>query len=492
MRIEPALEAFESPFLALNEEVVLYVNNYRAVWEQGTDLEGDERHLRVLLDQCRTVEQRIHNRASRTSTSLSLTFRLARLRQHLARLEDVLTLLSNLLHPQGHIEARPQAVKLFKCFVQAQCRKNMLSDYWTQCLSLLSLRITENAGRTGEHYITETRREYFGLFASAAGAGFIIAILAAIKLWIGLFHLPPLIQAWLICLNYGLGFVFIHMLHFTVATKQPAMTANTLAASISETKAGEKSDPAGLIALSARTVRSQIAAILGNVCIAAPFAYLCGHLFSYGFGDSFITQSKAEKLLTEINPWHTGSLFYAALAGICLFLSGLIAGYVDNLFAYNKIPERLRVWPLAKRWFSEKRIDHFANYISQNAGALASNFLFGVMLGSVSAFDKLLGIPVDIRHIAFSSANLGYGLQTLEGPISTSLLWPALLGIALIGLVNLIVSFYLALNVAMRARGLPFKQHRLLLKAVFKAFIAQPRLFLLPPKPQNDVDESST
>jgi site-specific recombinase len=37
-----------------------------------------------------------------------------------------------------------------------------------------------------------------------------------------------------VSLNYGLGFVLIHILHFTVATKQPAMTAARLAAAIEE------------------------------------------------------------------------------------------------------------------------------------------------------------------------------------------------------------------------------------------------------------------
>ncbi|MCB5976870.1 site-specific recombinase [Acinetobacter baumannii] len=31
-------------------------------------------------------------------------------------------------------------------------------------------------------------------------------------------------------MNYSLGFILIHVLHFTVATKQPAMTAAALAA----------------------------------------------------------------------------------------------------------------------------------------------------------------------------------------------------------------------------------------------------------------------
>ena len=35
-------------------------------------------------------------------------------------------------------------------------------------------------------------------------------------------------------MNYALGFVLIYLLHFTIATKQPAMTAQTIAGAVSE------------------------------------------------------------------------------------------------------------------------------------------------------------------------------------------------------------------------------------------------------------------
>ena len=38
-------------------------------------------------------------------------------------------------------------------------------------------------------------------------------------------------------MNYALGFMLIHVLHFTVATKQPMMTAAALAATVQHQKA---------------------------------------------------------------------------------------------------------------------------------------------------------------------------------------------------------------------------------------------------------------
>ncbi len=56
-------------------------------------------------------------------------------------------------------DAAPRIVRLFKTLVRAECRKNILSDYWGQNVELLSLRMTESASKTGEHYITSSRSD---------------------------------------------------------------------------------------------------------------------------------------------------------------------------------------------------------------------------------------------------------------------------------------------------------------------------------------------
>ena len=76
----------------------------------------------------------------------------------------------------------------------------------------------------------------------------------------------------------------------------------------------------------------------------------------------------------------------------------------------------------------------------------------GFYLGGLSAFGAVLGLPLDIRHVSFASGNLGLILSATTP--AWSALAIALLGIALIGLTNLAVSFGLALWMALRARGL--------------------------------------
>ena len=108
------------------------------------------------------------------------------------------------------------------------------------------------------------------------------------------------------------------------------------------------------------------------------------------------------------------------------------------------------------------------------------NFLFGCMLGTAGTIGVILGLPIDIRHIAFSSANLGYALNGFQFDLPLRAIAWAALGVGLIGLTNLAVSFALALRTALGARGIRFEHWTPLLRAIWQRFRAQPRSFLMP------------
>lgn len=220
---------------------------------------------------------------------------------------------------------------------------------------------------------------------------------------------------------------------------------------------------------------------MGNVGLAIPVAILVS-LAVYAFsGQPAISPEKAHALLTELNPVTSGSVIYAAIAGVCLFLAGLITGYYDNLCAYNRIPERLfqLSWPgkvVGLVWW--KKITDYTKY---NLGALAGNFCFGFLLGGTTGIGLLTGLPLDIRHVAFSSANLGYAFSGLGFDIEPSLIMVSIAGVAIIGLSNMIVSFYLALWVGLKSRGVSFYQRYNLVRKLVRHFLHQPRDFFFPP-----------
>ena len=485
LRNHPELEQHTSPFISQQIELAEFLASPDTDTQNLHSISNvtDIKHILVMLNQCREVVNKIRRNSAMSGTSIQLTFLLQSIAQQVTRLETLLQILDQTTHADTDNRAlgNLKIVQLFKELVYSECHKNDVSEHWRGNMEVMALRVTENASRTGEHYITGNRSEYFALMRSAMGAGVIIAVMAMIKLTMAKQHMAPLTEAISFSLNYGLGFILIHMLHFTVATKQPAMTAAAIAASIDATDSNSK-EMDGLIAMIANTMRSQMVAIFGNVVLAIPLAMLISLGVEYFTGQHFISPEKAHHLLADIDPFHSGALFYAAVAGVCLFLAGLIAGYHDNLAIYNKIPQRLRAVSWLQKLLGTSRLNHFANYVENNLGALAGNFYFGCLLGGMSAIGVLFGLPFDIRHIAFSSAFVGYSSAALDFMLSWQTAAYLALSLALIGFVNLTVSFSLALYVAMKSRKIRFKQWRKLLGQLASRLNQHPGEFIFPPK----------
>ena len=482
LRNHPELERYTSPFIAQQAELTQFLNGLEQA--QETQL-ADVQHIFVMLDQCNAVIQKIHRNSLQVGTRIRLTQIMLQMSKQIERL---MLLLQIIRYLQGKPAETPEEaplniVKLFKALVYSECHKNDVTEHWQDNMQVMALRVTENASRAGEHYITESRRDYFALMRSAMGAGVVIAAMAAIKIMLAGKHYAPLTEAILFSLNYGLGFIFIHLLHFTVATKQPAMTAAAIAASI-DAADSHASAVTNLVAMVANTMRSQMVAIFGNVVLAIPVAMGIAWAFLQLTGQPFVSVEKAQYLLETVDPFYSGALIYAAIAGVCLFLSGLIAGYHDNLAVYNKIPQRLRALPWLQKLLGKSLLLTISTYIENNLGALAGNFYFGCLLGGMTAIGVLFGLPFDIRHIAFSSAFMGFASVGLDFAISWQTALYVALGLMLIGLVNLGMSFSLALYVAMKSRKVRFQQGRQLLKALGSRLNQHPGEFILPPKNQ--------
>ncbi len=465
------LENTDSPFITQNIVLLRFLN-------VTTPDANDFVQVNQALEQCSALTRHIRSTHASTGTSIALTALMQRILQQLARMQLLLSMLQGLKLQTG---CAPEVVNLLKQLVTAECRKHNLSDYWQENTELLALRITENASHTGEHYIASERSGYFKLMRSAMGAGVIIALMALLKLTIASQHLPPLTEAILFSLNYGLGFVLIHLLHFTVATKQPAMTAATIAASI-DGQGHNKHSVTRLVNIVAQTTSSQTIAILGNVMVVIPVALSIDWLIVQRTGHHFVSTEKALSLLSGNHPWLSLSVLYAAVAGVCLFLSGLIAGYHDNLAAYNRIPERLAHLPWLKRLLGEQRLYRVSEYIRHNLGALAGNFYFGCLLGFASGLGVMLGLPLDIRHVTFVAAFFGYASAALDFSLAPMLVFASIMGIITVALVNLFTSFGLALYVAMKSRKVRFAYWRLFAMQLLRTLCKHPGQFLLPPR----------
>ena len=472
----PALARHESPFVTQSDEVRGFIERHGHPSPESCAHDG---HLEVLLDQCDQYVAAIRRRSREAGVGVNLVFLLARIEQVIARLR----LMRGLLAPDGPdsaAAARGRAIDFFLRLVRQENRRNSVRDLFSGTTQLLARRVTEQASRSGEHYITASRGEFFAMYRAAAGAGLIIGFMALAKLLLEKLNLPPIWEAVTFSLNYGLGFVLIHVLHLTIATKQPAMTAATLAAAL-DGRDNREARLDTLADLAAEVSRTQWISIAGNVSICLLTALAIALTTGRFLGWDPVSPEKAALLLHDLHPWRSLALLHAAIAGVYLFLSGLIAGYYDNQSLYHRVPERLRRVKWLRALLGEARLARFSRYVEHNLGALAGNFLFGCMLGCTPIVGELLGAPLDVRHVAFAAANLAYGLNGLDFavPLATVLISAA--GVLLVGLTNLVVSFSLALKVALRSRGITPAQTRGLKGRLVRRFLSQPRDFFWPP-----------
>jgi site-specific recombinase len=472
MRLDRRLSSIDSPFIALSREMNLFVESGRRRLIEPDVALHDTAHLQVMMQQSREQVERLRRRGAGVGSSVSVAHLLERLEQTLDRIDMLLDVLTS------DTDTQPVKVQvMLMVLVEASGEHNSISALWRSSTQMLSKSITINKSGHGEHYITRTKAEFFTLMRSAAGAGVIIALMALIKIYLESQGFSPLHKSLLVSLNYGLGFVLVHMLHFTIATKQPAMTAASFAQEVERGENGRAVNRK-LAGLLIDVNRSQWAAVWGNVSSAALLASSIALLTVVITGTPLLTTEMVAYQLKSLSPVSGLALFYAAIAGVWLFCAGIIAGFFDN--RANCLELRLRLYhhPLLKRLLSDSRRQRFADYLHDNYGALAGNFFFGVLLGMTGYLGYLTGLPLDIRHVAFSSANLGYSAVSGEIGILNFLLH--LLFVLMIGFVNLWVSFTLALAIALRARGTKISRFRLLLKSIWEQAKQQPLQVFFP------------
>jgi site-specific recombinase len=217
------------------------------------------------------------------------------------------------------------------------------------------------------------------------------------------------------------------------------------------------------------------------VLLAFPAALVIGFWLSHGLGQPVVSTEKAAHLLHELDPIQSLAIPHAAIAGVYLFLAGLVSGYFDNRAAYDQVAARIGALPGLRRVVGERRAAALGGYIDRNLGGIAGNVFFGICLGSTSTVGALLGLPLDIRHIAFAAANFAYALLALDFAVPWRTVGWSVAGIALIGLTNLAVSFSLALWVALRSRGVTDAQVAGVGRMLWQRLVSQPGSFLVPP-----------
>ncbi|HEY3493888.1 MAG TPA: hypothetical protein VGK73_04350 [Polyangiaceae bacterium] len=428
--------------------------------------------VRACLD---TVAAVTHN-LEHAGVSVDAVYRLELIVKNLQRYEAIFDRFT----AGDGIERADGVKRLLIRLLDARRKERDLREIFTNNLHLLARKIIERAGHTGEHYITTTRREYTKMLLSAGGGGVLTTGTAALKYFVVWGHFAPFVEGMLSAVNYAGSFLLMQALGFTLATKQPSMTAAALAHSM-HTSAQER-DLSALVTMIARITRSQLAAAIGNVGMVIPTALAFDLFWRSRTGHPFLDEHTAEHVVESLHPTHSGTIGFAALTGVLLWVSSVGAGWLENWATYRRLPQAIAEHRIG-RLVGRRATAWASRVFSHNISGIGGNVVLGFLLGMTPIAGKFFGLPLDVRHVTLSTGSLtlavsSQGLAAFASPEVRA----AALGIAIIGALNFGVSFVLALSIALRAREVPYRDRLRLLASVVLTALKSPLQFLFPPR----------
>jgi site-specific recombinase len=457
----------DSPFWRLRREVDTLVDG----WKSG-DTAVTLGELVGHTAACRAVLAQVHDRLETHGVSVDVVYRLEVIEKSLARLEGLALVLGAV---PGEGKAR-SLVALLGDLAAARVRDHSLRDLAGSNLALLARKIIERAGHTGEHYIAATRREYWKMLASAGGGGLMTAGTTVAKYFVKWQHFPLFVEGVTSTANYALSFIAMQLLGFTLATKQPSMTAAALAGALQEHGGGDMKE---MVAMIARTTRTQIIAICGNLGLVIPTAFLIDQYYVRFHGEHFLSAKSATSTLASFDPLRSGTVGFAALTGVLLWASSIAAGWIENWAVYRRLPEAIAEHRL-RRVFGKRAMAAISRWFARHVAGFGGNLTLGFLLGMTPVMGVFFGLPLDVRHVTLSTGSMAFSVCALGWGAPGIL--EAAAGIGCMAVLNFGVSFFLALSLAMRARHIEARARFRLLKAVLRHLVRAPGDFFLPPR----------
>jgi site-specific recombinase len=459
------------PFHALMHDVEALRAQLLQPVRQPEAIEAALLQLRSRLDACRQAAASVYGHLDENGISVGLVFRLRQLRERVLRIRELLDCL---------LSDNPSAstVRLLARLVQVEQERTSIRALLTSNFSLLAAKVAERSAETGEHYITCNRSDYFAMVRMAAGGGLVMAFTTLAKFGLYALALSAFWAGFAAGLNYALSFVLIQLLHFTVATKQPAMTAPAMAAKLKDL--GDAQAIEGFVDKVAQLVRTQVAAVLGNVLVVLPAAALLAWLLGVWRAQPVLDQAHALQTLRSLSLWGP-SLLFAAFTGVLLFASSILAGWTENWFVLSRLDSALRYNPRITAWLGRARAARWAQWLREHISGLAANISLGLLLGLTPAIASFFGLGLEVRHVTLSTGQIGVALAGLgSAALSLPALWWAAAMVPLNGAINVGVSFYLAFQLALRAHNVSGVQRAQLYAAIRQRLRQQPWSFLWP------------
>ena len=362
-------------------------------------LQAAVRQYRERLDACRQAVNSIYAHLEENGISVGMVFRLRQLRARMLRDRE---LLDALLSPKPAMAA----LKLLARRVATAQESKSIGALISTNSILLSAKMAERSAETGEHYITRNRADYKEMLGKAMGGGAVTALTTLLKFMVVGIGLSAFWSGFWASVAYAGSFILIQLLHFTLATKQPAMTAPAMAAKLKDIDSDDSvTTLEDFVDEVTHLVRSQVAAVFGNVFMVVPAVLLVNAVIALALGRPMISHDSARHVLeslTLLGP----TLLWAAFTGVVLFASSMIAGWVENWFVLHHLGSAMRHNPRFTAVLGNERAARWSAFTREHISGFASNISLGFMLGLIPAFTGFFGLELELRHVTLSTGQL--------------------------------------------------------------------------------------
>ena len=477
-RLEPKMPMRATPFLALRREMETWLR------AQPGDL-GALRSVRMLVAVCHAQTDRIYAHLDEYGVSVSLVYRVERMRAHLQRIGRLIDVRSGVPGPAispavPGLAAKAGAgrMQLLLCdLISAHHHRDSVRGLMRRSFALLARKMVERNADHREQAIARDGAGYRKVMRAGLIGGAVIAGTALVKESLSSLGVGHFVDGALASLNYAASFLLIAALGGVLATRQPAVTAPALASRMGELDGQGMRD---LIAESGQLLRSQSAGIFGNLLAVVPVtAALCA-LGWFALGGKSMPVETARQTLASLSLVGPTPL-YAALTGILLWLASLAAGFADNWFALRRVREVVSNHRRLVHGLGAMRAQRCAAWLERNVATIAGSLALAVLLGMAPVVAAFFSLPLDIRHVslaagALTAAAFSLGWESLMTPA----FWLAAGGVAITALLSVAVAFACALALALRSRDLPRRARNVAMRAVLRRFVVRPWYFILP------------
>lgn len=415
------------------------------------------------ISRCRINLLDVRENIEISGVSVELIYLLEKIDALLNRIEMILYL--------RHSSYEDDQIYIISRFMGKLIRDELMSlgvkDYIRQNLHMLTRKIVERAGDKGDTYIAHTGPERRDLFIAASWAGVLTAFTAVIKFWIGLGNLALFFEGFFFFINYAVGFLLMQHWHLALSSKQPAYTASALSKKFEQfLKTKELSE----IVIEVRKVNySQFLASFANLLLVVPMIVALDWGWMLATGEHIVSPQIAPDIIAKHNPFTSLTIPFAILTGILLWLSSVVAGWTENWIVFRNIPILIKENSILKNLVGKEKTAQMANGLPSMMAGIAGNLSIAFFLATPIILGKIIGIPLDIRHVTLAAGTITLALSSMEWQLSD---WPIavnmFISVMSIGVLNFGVSFYCAIRMAALARNVDPKYLKIIFKFAFK------------------------